>query len=145
MSLIFFSGKIYDSLNKRQFVSTNALRKIFNTVGLGIPAVSLCLIQFTESNLAKIGILTLATTANQLTTTGGYFLSHPDVAGPYAGTVFGLCNTLGMLSGIGNPLVIAALAPDVTKHSSFCTCYYSLYVRRKPRKNGKMYFMWQVR
>ena len=95
-------------------MSKNALRKTFNTVGLGIPAIMFCLMTFAESNAAKIFILTIAGSANHFTTTGGYFLSHSDVAGSFGGILFGICNTIGMFSGFINPLIIAALAPNVS-------------------------------
>ena len=79
---------------------------------MGIPAILYCFMIYCD-NLGKILLLTAATMSVQITTTGGYFISHVDVAGPYGGIVFGACNTLAMISGFGNPLIIAALAPNV--------------------------------
>ena len=115
-----FSGKLYDIINKRQFVSTNVLRKIFTAVGLIGPAILYCFMIYAECTAGKIMILTSATMLNQVSTTGGYFISHSDVAGPFAGILFGACNTLAMIAGFGNPLVIASLAPNVSR-------YYDLY------------------
>lgn len=109
-----FSGKLYDLINRRKFVSTNILRKIFTGIGLLGPALLLCFMIYPD-NVGKILLLTAAVMLNQLSTTGGYFISHSDVAGPFAGILFGACNTLAMIAGFGNPLVIAGLAPNVRK------------------------------
>lgn len=111
--LVNFSGKLYDILNKKRLVSTNILRKIFTAIGLLGPAILYCFMIYAESTAGKIIILTSATMLNQVSTTGGYFISHTDLAGPFAGILFGACNTLAMIAGFGNPLVIAALAPNV--------------------------------
>ena len=68
---------------------------------------------YVENNVGKILIMTVAAMFNQLCTTGGYFISHSDLVGPFAGIMFGAANTLAMVSGFGNPLVIAALTPNV--------------------------------
>ena len=43
----------------------------------------------------------------------GYFINHGDIAPPFAGTMFGITNTLATVPGILAPFVVAALTPNV--------------------------------
>ena len=45
--------------------------------------------------------------------TGGYYLSHSDVAGPHSGTLFGITNTMAQIPGFANALIVANLTPNV--------------------------------
>ena len=126
--LINFSGKLYDVINKRQYVSTNVLRKIFTTISLGVPAILYCFIIYAD-NLGKILILTAATMVNQLGTTGGYFISHSDVVGPYAAILFGTCNTLAMVLRFGSPLIITTLAPNVSNNTKTYVFHCEYYLQ----------------
>lgn len=48
--------------------------------------------------------------------TGGYYLSHSDIAGPYSGTLFGITNTMAQIPGFANALIVANLTPNVSIH-----------------------------
>jgi ACS family sodium-dependent inorganic phosphate cotransporter-like MFS transporter 5 len=43
----------------------------------------------------------------------GFVVNHMDIAPRYAGTLFGISNTVATLSGIAAPYVAMAVAPDV--------------------------------
>lgn len=44
---------------------------------------------------------------------GGFVVNHVDIAPRYAGTLFGISNTVATVSGIVAPYVAAAMTPDV--------------------------------
>ena len=79
-----------------------------------VPAVILCLLlPYFPAKLSKIGLLSLAITVQQLEFTGGFYYSHSDLAGQFAGVIFGMTNTMAQVSGVMGPLAIAYLAPNV--------------------------------
>lgn len=45
---------------------------------------------------------------------GGFYFSHPDIAGPFAGSVFGITNTMAQIPGFVNPMLVAYLTPNVS-------------------------------
>ena len=45
---------------------------------------------------------------------GGFLVSFNDVAGPFAGVVFGISNTFATTSGIIIPYFVAAVTKNVT-------------------------------
>ena len=71
---------------------------------------------FTLSYFDQFGqiiMLSAALALFQLAMTGGFFIGA-DMAGRYAGLVFAICNTVGQLSGVLNPVAVAWLVPNVS-------------------------------
>ena len=78
-----------------------------------VPAVILCLLPYFPAKLWQIGLISLAITIQQLEFTGGFYYSPSDLAGQFAGVIFGMTNTMAQVSGFMGPLTIAYLAPNV--------------------------------
>lgn len=51
---------------------------------------------------------------HELAICGGFYFSHSDIAGPFAGSVFGITNTMAQIPGFVNPLLVAFLTPNVS-------------------------------
>ncbi len=49
----------------------------------------------------------------QVSTTGGFYLSHSELAGKYSGILFGFTNTMAQIPGFVNALLVAYLTPNV--------------------------------
>ena len=109
-----YTGKFYDLLNSKQFVSTGNLRKIFNFIGSMSTAIMFIILPYPQSSVGKIAVLTAAGCFNQLPLRAGFFLSFSDVGGSFGPMLFAISNTIAQLPGFINPLIIAALAPDVS-------------------------------
>ena len=66
-----------------------------------------------ENIVGNIVLLTVGMSGHHLAATGGYYLSHSDIAGPFSGTLFGITNTMAQIPGFANALLIAHLTPNV--------------------------------
>ena len=76
-----------------------------------------------------------------LTYGSGFLVTFNDIGGKFAGIVFSLSNTIGMLSGVFSPYVVAILTTHViylfrlkfVSTSRFLTLYN---LNRKPKRSG---------
>ncbi len=115
MLLTTFVAKGFDHYRQRISLSLTTLRKIFTSFGMMVPALCMLGLNLAEdSALSNLILLTLGMSGHQLGVTGGYYLSHADIAGPYAGTLFGITNTMAQIPGFANPLIIASFVQNVT-------------------------------
>lgn len=105
---------IADLILKRNMLSTTNVRRLFNSIGLVLPSVSLVMIAFASSGLEcnttyVIVLLCIAMFFNGAIS-AGHFSSHVDLAPNFAGTLFGISNTFsGGVVGFVVPLVIGGL------------------------------------
>ena len=84
--------------------------------GFVAPSVCLYLLYFLSEDDVS-GYLILFTTSmsiHELAICGGFYFSHSDIAGPFAGSVFGITNTMAQIPGFVNPLLVAYLTPNVS-------------------------------
>ncbi len=92
------AGWIADSLFKRG-LSTTAVRKIMQTVGMLGPAVFLILV--TKADSAPQAVMLLSCTLGLVSFAfAGFGPNHLDIAPRYADILFGITNTAGTLPGI---------------------------------------------
>ncbi len=61
----------------------------------------------------NVALLIIGMCGHQFGVTGGYYLSHGDLAGPFSGTLFGITNTMAQIPGFTNALLVAHLTPTV--------------------------------
>ena len=82
-----------------------------------IPSLCMYLLYFPSSDDAAghIAIFTIAMAFNEVAICGGFYFNHPDIAGPYAGSLFGITNTMAQIPGFVNPLLVAYLTPNVSR------------------------------
>uniref|UniRef100_A0A1I8HQ19 MFS domain-containing protein n=1 Tax=Macrostomum lignano TaxID=282301 RepID=A0A1I8HQ19_9PLAT len=109
------SGVIADELRKR-WLSTTAVRKIFNTLGFGVRGLFLLGVGYTSD----------ATTATVCMIIGvgfsgccmaGYNANHLDIAPRYASCLMGLSNGIGTVGSILVPIVTMQLVKDRSRAS----------------------------
>ena len=90
--------------------------KQFVYLGFIAPCVCLYAIRLLEDDDVT-GYLAMFTTSmgiHEIAICGGFYFSHPDIAGPFAGSVFGITNTMAQIPGFVNPLLVAYLTPNVS-------------------------------
>ena len=59
-------------------------------------------------------MFTTSMAVHEIAICGGFYFSHPDIAGPFAGSVFGITNTMAQIPGFVNPMLVAYLTPNVS-------------------------------
>ena len=104
-----------DMIMKREWLTTTNVRRLFNSIGLVVPCITLIMLAFATNS----GLECSTTYAITLMCIGmyfngaiaaGHFVSHVDLAPNFAGTLFGISNTFsGGVVGFVVPLVIGAL------------------------------------
>ena len=88
--------------------------------GFVAPAVCMFLLSALSPTdwVSHVALLTIGMTLHEFAITGGFYFSHPDVAGPYKTVAFGITNTFAQLTGFLNPMIVAHMTP----------IYYAKYV-----------------
>lgn len=113
MMIASFTGKLFDFLRMKNLTSLTVLRKIFNSFGFFVPAICTFCLHLTENWIGAISLLILTMSFLQIVQTGGFFLSHGDLVGPYSGLAFGITNTIAQFPGFINALLVAYMTPQV--------------------------------
>lgn len=111
--IILISSFIGDRLIESKKLTKTQVRKLFNTLGLVLPATAVGGLCFVTCANPYIGV-TLLTVG--LSTTGcgygaGFMVNYNDIAGPFAGLVFGMVNTFGTMPGFIAPGLVGILTP----------------------------------
>ncbi|GFT80241.1 hypothetical protein NPIL_220121 [Nephila pilipes] len=102
MLAAYFVDKLRTSGN----ISITTIRKISNSVGLFGP--SLCLLGITVSGcqpFLNVLLLTLAMAFNGFVYSG-FNVTHVDMSPDFAGTLYGITNTISNINGIIGPLIV---------------------------------------
>ena len=110
---------IADMILKRQILSTTNVRRLFNSVGLVLPSITLVMIAFAppglERNTTYVIVLLCIGMFFNGAISAGHFSSHVDLAPNFAGTLFGISNTFsGGVVGFVVPLAIGGLLENQT-------------------------------
>ncbi|XP_050326861.1 putative inorganic phosphate cotransporter [Bactrocera neohumeralis] len=106
-------------------LSTNASRKIFNTIGMWIPAAAAIALGFVDANSADLAVilLTVAVGTNSATFLGG-FVNHIDLSPNFAGTLMGITNCAANGMSIIAPLVVGVIVTDTTNPNQWRLIFY---------------------
>ncbi|CAH1802649.1 unnamed protein product [Owenia fusiformis] len=114
---LFFilGGQVADHLRKKQKLSTEATRKLFQTIAFLGAAIFMLATGFMncERRYLAVAFLTIGVTL-QGAGASGFVVNHVDIAPMYAGVLYGITNTAGTLSGIFSPMVVGVIAPNGT-------------------------------
>jgi hypothetical protein len=115
-------GKFFDWCRRKEFYSLTITRKIFNTVGFLVPAISIFAVgQLTyQWRYVAVFLLALSQAAGELAIMGGFLLSNIDLAPQYSGVLQGIASTVGTIPGFISPLVMSYLTPQVNIILCFC-------------------------
>ncbi|XP_059173982.1 sialin-like [Physella acuta] len=121
---ITLSGMIADMLISRGILSIGNTRKLMATIGMIGPSAFLIGTGFMECDqqVAAVVMLTISIGLCGFHFSG-YFINHGDIAPPYAGTLFGLSNTLATIPGIISPYIVSAMTKNGTREEWLSTFY----------------------
>ncbi|XP_067937662.1 vesicular glutamate transporter 1-like [Watersipora subatra] len=104
-------GYLADFLRRKEYLSTTAVRKIFNCGGFGLEATFLLVVGFTNSVDVAVVSLMLAVGFSGFAISG-YNVNHLDIAPRYASILMGISNGFGTLSGILCPIAVAKMTEN---------------------------------
>ncbi|XP_066956747.1 sialin-like isoform X1 [Macrobrachium rosenbergii] len=105
-------GCIGDYLRTRNYITAATSRKIFATVSLICPAITLVAVGYVGCN-AILAVILFPVSAACLGAIGaGHLANHLDLTPNFAGTVFGLSNTIAFSISMLAPIIVGALTPD---------------------------------
>ncbi|KAG7208911.1 hypothetical protein KM043_015091 [Ampulex compressa] len=113
--LSFPISYISDLCIRRNIVTTQASRKICNTIGQWIPAAALIGLGYVNQDQPDlaVGILILAVSTN-IAAYCGHNVNHMDLSPNFAGTLMGVTNTAANVCSILAPLVASVIIKDPT-------------------------------
>ncbi|CAG9761899.1 unnamed protein product [Ceutorhynchus assimilis] len=102
-----------DSIINKKMVTIGTSRKIFNTIGLVVPAIALIALGFTRSDQPAQGVILLIVAVSfNSACMSGWGLNHMDLSPNHAGTLMGLTNGLSHIAAIIAPLTVQYLVRD---------------------------------
>ncbi|XP_076437036.1 sialin-like [Babylonia areolata] len=108
------AGALSDCLIRHK-VSMLVVRKTFAMLGLLGPAAFMILTAYMDCTRKYYAVFTLCCAVG-MTGFGfaSYLVNHGDLAPDYAGTLFGITNTLATLPGFVAPVIVGAMTPNGT-------------------------------
>ncbi|MGH7864664.1 MAG: ACS family MFS transporter, partial [Candidatus Binataceae bacterium] len=112
-------GWIADALLARG-VRITVVRKLMQSVGFALSAISLLIVPTVESSLAAVALVTVSVAANGLGL-AGWGVNHLDVGPDHAGVLMGISNTVATVPGI---IGVAAAGFIVQATGSFSAVFY---------------------
>lgn len=105
-------GLLGDFLLTRGYITVLTSRKIFTTVSLVFPAAVLVAVGYVGCNsIAAVAIFPVGT-AFAGAICSGYLANHHDLSPNFAGTIYGVTNTIAFGVGMCVPVVVGAMTPD---------------------------------
>lgn len=104
---------ISDFLINRNYISVTTGRKLFNSFGHWVPALTLIALPFMHGSTEAVAMLTLGIGFNGFTYCG-YMLNHMDLSPNFAGSLMGLTNSLANIMSILGPLAVGYILTDTT-------------------------------
>jgi sugar phosphate permease len=111
--LSFLFSAIADFLIIKSYTSIGTTRKIFNSIGLVIPAVALVFLGFMDEehqNLA-IALLVVAVGMNSAIYSG-FNVNHMDISPNHSGTLMGITNCVSNIFSLLAPLFVQVIVTD---------------------------------
>lgn len=122
---------VSDFLINRQYISVSTGRKLFNSIGHWVPALTLIALPFMRGPFEAVALLTIGIGFNGFTYCG-YILNHMDLTPNFAGSLMGLTNSLANIMSILGPLTVGYIlteTPDVAvRIDNFC-CHWTICKR----------------
>ncbi|XP_033121660.1 sialin-like [Anneissia japonica] len=110
--IIVSGGQIADYLRSHGYLSTTNTRKLFNSLGMMLPALFLVLTGYVGCNKPlAILCLTLAVGCGGFSMSG-FNINHLDIAPKYAGVLMGFTNTIATIPGFVGPLIVGTLTEN---------------------------------
>lgn len=111
--LSFVFSAIADYLIIKKYTSIGTARKIFNSIGLIVPAIALVFLGFMDEghkNLA-IALLVIAVGMNSAIYSG-FNVNHMDISPNHSGTLMGITNCISNICSLLAPLFVQIVVTD---------------------------------
>ncbi|XP_013411028.1 sialin [Lingula anatina] len=119
------SGISADYLRHNKILSTTAVRKLYNGLGLMFPAVFLICVTIIKCNhILAVLFLSMAVGLEGMIY-AGFNVNHLDIAPAYAGTLYGLTNLAATIPGFLGPQVVGILTDN---NNTMCQWHKALYI-----------------
>ncbi|XP_065367463.1 putative inorganic phosphate cotransporter [Calliphora vicina] len=113
--LSFLFCFVANFINKHRILSTNYSRKLFNTIGQGVPMMALVALGFCDSNNIFMAVVLIALTVGfNAASFLGFQVNHIDLSPNFAGVLMGITNCAANVMSILAPLVKGFLVQDET-------------------------------
>lgn len=104
---------ISDVLSKKKLISLTFSRRMFNTIGLWLPAAALIGMGYAtkETTNLAIGLLVVAVGVNSAVYLG-YLVNHIDLSPNFAGTLMGISNGFANIMSLLGPLAVGVIVTN---------------------------------
>lgn len=113
-------SEISDFLMRRGYISIGVGRKIFNSIGLWIPAALLIALGYvSKENTSLAVVLLTAAIAFNSASFVGYLINHMDLSPNFAGTLMGCTNASANVFSILGPMFVGFVVTDAVRFA--CT------------------------
>ncbi|RZB39599.1 inorganic phosphate cotransporter [Asbolus verrucosus] len=113
--LSFLFSPLADFLINRQYLATAAVRKIYTTVGLTIPAIALLCLSFVDSGQKDLAMVLLVIAVGfNAAIFSGFLVNHIDLSPNHAGILMGITNTVSNVFSIVAPLIVKVIPYEET-------------------------------
>ncbi|XP_060531442.1 putative inorganic phosphate cotransporter isoform X2 [Cylas formicarius] len=111
--LSFVFSVTSDAAINRKVLSVGASRKLFNGIGMVIPAIALVILGYTSREQTTQAIILMVLSVGFLSATlSGWGVNHIDLSPNHAGTLMGLINAAANCFGIVAPLLAQFVVTD---------------------------------
>ncbi|KAF7287841.1 hypothetical protein GWI33_000194 [Rhynchophorus ferrugineus] len=111
--LSFAFGFLSDALVNKNVISRTKSRKIFNSIGLLVPAGALIMLGYTKSDEYKQAVVLLVISVGFTSACySGWTVNHMDLSPNHAGTLMGITNGFSQVTGAIAPLVVQLLVTN---------------------------------
>ncbi|XP_047112301.1 sialin-like [Schistocerca piceifrons] len=121
-SLLF--GWLADFVFRKGYVSKITGFRLINAIGLLGPAAALVVVALVGCDTAVIVVMLALSGFCMATNCSGFYMNMQAIAPNYAGTIVGVVNTFGNLSGIIVPYVVGAFTNANQKRSAWNAVFY---------------------
>lgn len=116
-------SEISDILMNRKYVSVGTGRKLFNTIGHWVPAVTLVALGYVPKDQPTVAVVLLTiSVAINASAFVGYLINHMDLSPNFAGTLMGLTNCVSNIMSLLGPLFVGFVVTDAVR---FNTSFYN--------------------
>ncbi|CAH2005198.1 unnamed protein product [Acanthoscelides obtectus] len=123
--LSFVFSYVADLLINKSILNIGATRKLFNSIGLIVPAIALVLLGNSDYHDADkaVALLVIAVGANSAVLCG-YHVNHIDISPNHSGTIMGITNGSSNIFGIIAPLFVQFIVTNEHDPNQWQVVFY---------------------
>lgn len=111
--IIIAQGRLSDYLLRKNIWSRTAVRRVFNTIGLVVPAIALGFISVLDCDTdGVVAMICICCGLSGFVYSGYNTPNHADLSPKFAGSLFGVTNMMGTIPGFLSPQVVGIMTGD---------------------------------